>query len=257
MNEIELHKTLNQLGEEWLSSKIQRMRNLLKIALPDEALYREIMLSLGYPKNKVQFLELALLLPYKEIQKLKTQPLIEKALLYRAGFTQDASNLPGDFDTSLKLNNSYWTYKSIRPANFPDKRIKDFSDLLFKTTEKGIYNYFKKQIEKNYTEVYDKTSAKKIVEKIMSFKGIGISRKREMFFNIILPFFLSDESFSNYHSFLIKLFETHASLDENSKIKKFYKLVGANSRSPLRQPNEKIQISNAKEYFGAIKFSGG
>ena len=43
-----------------LRKKKQRMSDLLKIALPDEALYREIMLSLGYPKNKVQFLELAL-----------------------------------------------------------------------------------------------------------------------------------------------------------------------------------------------------
>jgi len=54
MSEIELKQLLNKLGAEVLESKIQRMKNLLKIALPDEALYREIMLSLGYPKNKVQ-----------------------------------------------------------------------------------------------------------------------------------------------------------------------------------------------------------
>ncbi|MEN3046908.1 MAG: hypothetical protein ABDH49_08040 [Candidatus Hydrothermales bacterium] len=44
------------------------MKNLLRITEPDEALYREIMLSLGYHKNKVQFLELALMLPYREIK---------------------------------------------------------------------------------------------------------------------------------------------------------------------------------------------
>ena len=47
------------------------MQNLLKITNRDEALYREIMLSLGYKNNKLQFLELALLLPYNQIQKLK------------------------------------------------------------------------------------------------------------------------------------------------------------------------------------------
>ena len=62
---------LNQLCDKWLELKKQQMQNLLKIALPDEALYREIMLSLGYPNNKINFLELALLTPYAEIKKLK------------------------------------------------------------------------------------------------------------------------------------------------------------------------------------------
>lgn len=251
MPQTDLNKLLNKLGEEMLDSKIQRMKNLLKIALPDEALYREIMLSLGYPKNKVQFLELAILLPYKEIQKLKNQPLIEKALLYRAGFIQGAIHelpLPKDFDTSLRLEKSYWVFKGTRPANFPDKRIKAVSHLLAETTEKGIYNYFKNRIEKNYVDVIDKTYAKKAVEKIMSFKGVGISRKREMFFNIILPFFLADDTFKNYSSFLLQIFEAHPPLDENSKIRKFYKLVSSNISS------EKIQISNVKEYFGAMKY---
>lgn len=235
------NEELNILADKWLEVKKQRMKNLLKIALPDEALYREIMLSLGYPKNKVQFLELALLLPFKEIQQLKTQPLIEKALLYRAGFAQDTTDLPENFDTSLKLDRSYWIYKSIRPVNFPEKRIKDISHLLAAATEKGIHNYFKEQIEKNYQEEIDKTSAKKVVEKIMSFQGIGISRKREMFFNIILPFFLADETFKKYHNFLLKIFETHPPLDENSAIKKFYK-------------ERETKVTNTKEYFGAMKF---
>lgn len=239
---------LNLLADKWLEEKKQRMINLRKIALSDEALYREIMLSLGYPKNKVQFLELALLLPYKDIIKLKTKPQIEKALLYRAGFTQDDSYFPEDFDTSLKLNRSYWTFKSIRPANFPDKRIKDISQLLSETIDKGIYNYFKNQIENNYVDVIDKSSAKKVVENIMSFKGIGIGRKKEMFFNIILPFFLSDDTFNKFHNFLLKIFETHPPLDENSKIKKFYRLIYSNHQSKY------IKISNVREYFGAIKY---
>ena len=248
MSEIELKQLLNKLGEEVLESKIQRMKNLLKIALPDEALYREIMLSLGYPKNKVQFLELALLLPYKEIQKLKTQPLIEKALLFRAGFIQDAHGLPEDFDTSLKLDKSYWIFQSIRPANFPNKRLEGISYLLSETIEKGIYNYFKEQIEKNHIEELDKLSAKKTVEKIMSFEGIGISRKREMFFNIIFPFFLSDESFSAYHNFLLRIFEIHPPLEQNATIRKFYQICTTAHNS------EEITISNTKEYFGAIKY---
>lgn len=47
---------LLELGEKWHESNIQRMRDLLKIAEPDEVLYREVILSLGYPKNKSNFL---------------------------------------------------------------------------------------------------------------------------------------------------------------------------------------------------------
>jgi len=83
---------LTYLGNKWLEIKKQRMQNLLKIAPPDEALYREIMLSLGYPKNKVNFLELALILPYSEIKKLKDKHTIEKALLYRAGFINEKTD---------------------------------------------------------------------------------------------------------------------------------------------------------------------
>ena len=112
---------LIQLGEKWLESKIQRMKNLLKIAEPDEALYREIMLSLGYPKNKSNFLELALLLPYSEIRRLKNRETIQKALLYRAGFSEDKNGLPDFFDFSLRMERSVWEYKGIRPNNFPEK----------------------------------------------------------------------------------------------------------------------------------------
>lgn len=90
MNTIDL----NSLGHQWLETKKQRMQNLLKIAEPDNALYREIMLSLGYPKNKTNFLELALLTSYSEIQKLKTKEIVEKALLYRAGLSDDKEGIP-------------------------------------------------------------------------------------------------------------------------------------------------------------------
>ncbi|WP_028841799.1 hypothetical protein [Thermodesulfobacterium hveragerdense] len=94
----------------------------------------KLMLALGYPKNKVQFLELFSSSPIQRNKKLKTQSLIEKALLYRAGFIEDYFSLPPNFDTFLRLEETYWVYRSIRPANFPDRRKKDFSHLLAETT---------------------------------------------------------------------------------------------------------------------------
>jgi len=108
LNENGLEKFLNFLGKERLKQKKIRMENLLKIADPDEALYRELMLALGYKNNKVQFLELAMILPYSEICKLKSQEVIENALLYRAGFSKSKEGLPENFDFSLKMEKSVW-----------------------------------------------------------------------------------------------------------------------------------------------------
>lgn len=218
-----------------LRKKKQRMSDLLKIALPDEALYREIMLSLGYPKNKVQFLELALLLPYSEIQKLKTRELIEKALLYRVGFTDDYSHLPNGFDTSLKMHKSVWTYLSIRPANYPEKRIQGVSNLLSISIDTGLVHFFLEQIHKQIGN----SNPREALRKIMNFEGIGKSRKEEMFFNIIFPFMLvynTDRSLKHYLNFL---FENHPPLAENRITKK---ISGINN----------IKIKNVKDYMGIL-----
>ncbi len=226
-----------KFDNKWLELKKQRMQNLLKIALPDEALYREIMLSLGYPNNKVNFLELALITPYAEIKKLKEKHTIEKALLYRAGFTEDKEGLPEDFDFSLKLDKSVWNYKGIRPANYPEKRIKGISNLLSETVEKGIVDFF---LDRTKTELNNK-NPKDAVTKIMKFEGIGLQRKTEMFFNIIMPFLMvcSDD---NIRDFLVFIFENHPPLSENRLIKS------------LKSAYPESKIENVKTYMGALLF---
>lgn len=235
---------LSELGEKWLESKIQRMRNLLKIADPDEALYREIMLSLGYPKNKVQFLELALMLHFKVIKNLKERKIIEKALLYRAGFTNDKEGLPDNFDLSLKMDKSVWNFKGIRPANYPDKRIKGISYLLAEATSDGLVNFFIKKILKEKNEIKNPKEAKEFVEKIMNFKGIGTERKREMFFNIILTFIIAllNDKEPEVINFLNSIFTIHPPLSENSITKKFKSMVGESNYSKL--------TTSTKTYFG-------
>ena len=229
---------LNHLGDKWLELKKQRMQNLLKITSPDEALYREVMLSLGYPKNKVNFLELALILPYSEIKRLKDGNTIEKALLYRAGFINDTNGLPEDFDLSLKMDKSVWKYKGIRPANFPEKRIKGIRDLLEKSIEKGLVNLF---LEKVRTQIKNK-NFKSALMNIMDFKGIGKQRKEEMFFNIIMPFLMVISEDRNIHQFLNVMFENYPPLSENHLTKTF----------KTKYPD--LKITTAKQYMGVIFF---
>lgn len=236
---------LLQLGEKWLESKIQRMKNLLKIAEPDEALYREIMLSLGYPKNKVQFLELALLLPWREIRRLKDKDKIEKALLYRAGFVERIDGLPEDFDLSLKMDKSVWDFKGIRPVNYPDKRIKGISYLLADALPSGLVNFFIKKIKGQRRVVLSPGEAKKCISEIMNFQEIGINRKREIFFNIILPFIIAFNNEPEIIKSLIKIFELHPPLSENSITTRFSKIL------PEKASYTQIAQST-KIYFGIL-----
>lgn len=234
MKEIDL----NSLGNQWLEAKKQRMQNLLKIALPDEAVYREIMLSLGYPKNKTNFLELALMLPYSEIRKLKDRETIEKALLYRGGFIDERTFIPSDFDFSLRMNKTQWEYREIRPANFPEKRIKGISNLLAISIDCGIVNFFYERIK---SQIENK-NLKYALKNVMDFEGIGWQRKEEMFFNILLPFFMVYVDNIKSKNFLKFLFENHPPLKENTLIKNFLK----------KFPDK--TINTAREYMGAIFF---
>lgn len=180
---------LDKLGEKRLLNKKERMKNLLKIAQPDEALYREIMLSLGYRKNKIQFQELAMILPYSEICRLQDQETIERALLYRGGLINSKSGLPKDFDTSLKMKKSVWKYQGVRPPNFPERRIKSISGFFSESCGDGIYEFFRRKIKENFIPSVDRKDTPQIVNRIVSFKGVGEIRGLEIFFNILLPFY--------------------------------------------------------------------
>ena len=257
LESMEVEKVLDYLGNMRLQQKKSRMENLLKIANPDEALYREIMLAMGYKNNKVQFLELAMILPYSEISKLKDPDIIEKTLLYKAGFTKSRNVLPEDFDFSLKMNKSVWRYKGVRPHNRPEKRIKDVSKFLYKSCKDGLCRMFEIAIEKGFTKNTDQKSVRKFCTELTRLftdirKGaIGKSRAYEIVFNIIFPFFIAHfekNELKQFSEFLCRIFVVHPSLQDNS-VTKYMKLqlFGQNKDAASKV------INNVVRYFGLIQ----
>lgn len=230
---------LSLSGDLWLLQKVQRMKNLLKIAEPDEALYRELMISLGYPKNRVQFLSLALLLPFREVGLLKTKDLIRKALLYRAGFEEDADGLPPSFDRSLRMERSQWVEKGTRPANRPRRRLEAASLFLEELAGIGAVNFFLSRIRSWNRKIENSGDASAFVKKVMELPGIGIQRRQEAFFNVILPFFLALFPEEAKHPLRV-VFELHPPLASNYIIKNFLK------KYPHLIP------TSTREYFGVI-----
>ncbi len=240
---------LDQFGDKRLSNKKERMKNLLKIAVPDEALYREIMLSLGYKKNKVQFQELAMILPYSEICRLKNQETIEKALLYRGGLDNSKSGLPKDFDTSLKMKKDVWKYQSVRPPNFPERRIKSISGFFSESCENGIYEFFKQRIQKNSSQSVNKRTASQIVNQIISIKGIGKTRGLEIFFNILLPFYeviFESDGKPDFVRFLDDLYAHHPPLPDNFITKAMRKKL-------FKDKKGSEVVTSVKRYMGLIQ----
>lgn len=77
---------------------------------------------------------------------------------------------------------------------------------------------------------------------IMNFEGIGIQRKEEMFFNIIMPFMMVYSQDDEVQNSLRFMFENYPPLSENRVIKSF----------KLSYPQ--VKIENAKTYMGAILF---
>jgi hypothetical protein len=77
----------------------------------------------------------------------------------------------------------------------------------------------------------------------MDFEGIGMQRKEEMFFNIILPFLMVFSDDEGIQKTLQFMFEEYPALKDNSRTKKF------KSRYPH------INITTAREYMGVMLFS--
>jgi len=249
-----IEKFLDFLGDERLKQKKARIENLLKIADPDEALYRELMLALGYKNNKVQFLELAMILPYSAIRKLKSQDMIQKVLLYRAGFSKSKEDLPEDFDFSLKMEKSVWQYKGTRPANYPEKRIEGISRLMFYSLEDGLYSLFEKKIMENYSQKVDKKIAMNFSRAIMQIftatRAVGKTRAMEICFNIILPFFIvifEQRGESKYADFLYKSYDLHPPLASNS----ITRTMGAQVFRDEKNDARRI-VTSVRRYMGLI-----
>jgi hypothetical protein len=246
----DLIELLDKKGQERLEQKKQRMKNLLKIASPDEALYREIMLSLGYKKNKVQFQELAMILPYSDICKIKNQETIEKALLYRGGLINSKSGLPKDFDTSLKMKKNVWKYQGVRPPNFPERRIKSISGFFSESCENGIYEFFRQRIQNNFSSSVNDKSASQIVNNIVSFKGVGQTRGLEIFFNILLPFYeviFEKNDRAELLRFLDDLYAYHPPLSDNSITKAMKKRL-------FKDKKGSDVLTSVKRYMGLIQY---
>lgn len=170
-------------------------------------------LDIENPEKKKEYKDTKKL---RAIHELPLQLTIKKALLYRAGFLEDNNGLPPSFDSSLRMDKSIWEYKNTRFANFPEKRIIGITDLLTKSIDEGLVDFFNEKIK----GVAGK-DPKVALRDTMSFNGIGIQRKEAMFFNIIMPFMMAYSKDDAIIRFLRTMLETYPALSDNRLIRTF------------------------------------
>lgn len=169
-----LSELLDQIGQQRLNHKADRLQIRAKVCGLDQAFYEWIMESLGYSKNRIGFTELAQRIPLQTLReanrkgKVHERLLLAQALLFGiAGFLssqeigdwEDGENLPDSetlgYTEKLKelwgrapseltgkiMDNTEWCFSGVRPLNFPTRRIAAASHLWSKVPEEGLVNF--------------------------------------------------------------------------------------------------------------------
>lgn len=220
------------MGMALVTKRVERMRRILLFLDPDEALYRSLLIALGYKKNKSQFEELARSLPYKSIRESggRAAADVERLMLAMAGFEK-----PG-YDR-------YWRTGGVRPANHPVRRIRAVARILSETLPRGIAASIEEVVER--TLLLSPTPLPLLVEWIVATSGggIGEERARAILFNVFLPFLMARQRSDDR---LAVLYRTPSRFSENSRTR---------AAAAIYPMDSAIGYLTAEEQMGMVEFS--
>lgn len=153
---------LDSLGDAWFAERHARLARELERRGPDEVLYREVLVALGYKHNKAAMAELARRLPLASLGG--GSGAIEASL--RAA----AEAMPREM----------WRLRNVRPANHPWRRLAGMARFLAAAQEEGLARGLEARAGSPETMAAwldpDGTGQ------------IGRARAREIALNVFLPF---------------------------------------------------------------------
>jgi hypothetical protein len=117
---IEAVGDLDALGEEAFRARRVRLERLLERLSPDEVLYREILVALGYKQNLAAMAELARRRPLSSLEG--------SAAEIEAGLAAAAAAMPP----------ALWRLRNVRPANHPRRRLSGMARFLAAARDEGL-----------------------------------------------------------------------------------------------------------------------
>lgn len=140
----------DELGQERLLEKADRMRNLLLRIDFEQLLYEGIMEALGYTRNRKSFRELAQRVPLSELLG-KSDELIQAILFGVAGLLPSQSQAKTrwveedrifierlesiwasaeQYKKPTRMTAAQWRFAKIRPVNYPSRRIPAIAQII-------------------------------------------------------------------------------------------------------------------------------
>ncbi|MGR3178821.1 MAG: DUF2851 family protein [Candidatus Anammoxibacter sp.] len=168
LNKDRIGVFLDYAGDERIVSKAKRFRELVDKGTFEQALYEAIMEALGYKNNKTQFLELAKIITFNEVQEIVPVDLedIEKTVYIQSLFLGMAGLLPSQLQKNpdrpddetinyikrieaiwesaicTRLNKKpmdgkSWKFSNTRPSNFPTRRLAAMGHIMSKSLSNG------------------------------------------------------------------------------------------------------------------------
>lgn len=156
-----LVSTLTNWGLRRFKNKVRRFNASLMLSDFDQVLYEGLMEALGYDKNKQNMLNLAQAIPLKSIQAWRQEGMsalelvsilcCSTGLLTRcqnrldAGLVQIIQKTYEHQKFFAKSLDIEWHLFRIRPGNHPVFRIFAMGNLLHKTLDHGLLNFFLNQ----------------------------------------------------------------------------------------------------------------
>lgn len=227
VDELIKHAMVDKALMSRLESKATHIKTLFERNKGDwdETTYELLASNFGFKVNKDPFTQLANAVPYKLIQKHRSNPLEVEALLFgQAGFlvakTKD-EYLTQLFNSYQFLAKKYvlldkqmdvaqWKFLRLRPANFPTIRLAQFATFL--CSHKNIFsslieatNYQQLiQFFDIHQSVYWKTHYRFGKESKEEVSNFGESSKENMIINTMVPLFVAYGQSRDDYSFVEK-----------------------------------------------------
>ena len=191
LDKAELVRAVEDAGERRFRKRSDFYLDELLIEDADELLYRGIMESLGYSRNRDAFLKLARLAPWRSLCRVgeglygdRRVSELRKLLKVTAGLEDGESAVPSSWRGN-RMDRGEWRFAGVRPGNQPPVRIEGAAALAARFLESGPVRGLRPAVAED--------GPGPLVRALTAGEGgrtlIGRSRALDTAVNHVLPFF--------------------------------------------------------------------
>ena len=282
LSEEKLTQLLDAAGEARVFTKMERFHDSVIIEGYEQTFYRGVAEALGYPENKQPFQVLADTLPLTELKNRVSTKIRkeERVLHYQAllfgvsGLMNEDTEKATGFRKLLPIWKSYrdrvppsslkkedWSFRAIRPANYPYRRLAGLAHLLVRHEKSGMFADFIGSYQKIITSSNQKIPDKKTLTAFNDFfcvaaddywanhctpdgrplpqsqQLVGSARSREIIINIGLPIgliFARAGKFKDLDTGLNALYQTGKSTSDHKLLRFMKHYIFGNREEMLR-----------------------